>query len=220
MLKKATIIIPALLLTTLTACSWNRYQEVKDTDLIEVSQDATCELRDKLSRIVPQNSLIVVSTLLNVDNLNQTSAFGRIVSDQIASAFHDAGHEIIGMELPIDLFVMKEGGEIALSDETKARLRKQQAAVLVGGVYAPGKKNTYVSLRVVDLFSKRVISTHDFSVPMGPDAKLLLEPRPINGATAASTEQPENTDAATNEQIEPETPAAPPIERKKAEEEF
>ncbi|NOU14725.1 MAG: hypothetical protein HOO92_12315 [Methylococcaceae bacterium] len=218
MLKKATIIIPALMLT-LSGCSWNRYQDVKDTDLIEVSQDATCELREKLARIVPHNSLIVVSTLLNVDNLNQTSAFGRIVSDQIASAFHDAGHEIIGMELPIDLFILKDGGELALSDETKAQLRKHQAAVLVGGVYAPGKKNTYVSLRVVDLFSKRVISTYDFSVPMGPDARLLLEPRPVATKTP-TTEPTETLDEAAKASPDAEAPLATPTERKKPEEEF
>lgn len=193
MLNKSTIIIPALLLATLSGCSWNRYQEVKDTDLIEASHDAADQLGDKLTRIVPPHSLIMVSTLLNVDNLNQTSAFGRIVSDQIASAFHDAGHDIIGMEMPIDLFVMQEGGELALSDYAKAKLRKQKAAVLVGGVYAPGKKHTYVSLRVIDVFSKRVISTYDFSVPMGPDAKLLLEPRPV-ASSAPSTEPVRNKD--------------------------
>jgi hypothetical protein len=212
MIKKTTIIIPALLLATLYGCSWNRYQEVKDTNLIEASLDATDKLRDKLARMVPPHSLIVVSTLLNVDNLNQTSAFGRIVSDQIASAFHDAGHEIIGMEMPIDLFVMQEGGELALSGDTKAKLRKQQAAVLVGGVYAAGKKNTYVSLRVIDVFSKRVISTYDFSVPMGPDAKLLLEPRPV-ASSAPSTEPAgkiedagkENSAAPTNTETTPKT---------------
>lgn len=221
MFKKATIFIPALVLVTLSGCSWNRYQEVKDTDLIEVSQDATCELRDKLARIVPQNSLIVVSTLLNVDNLNQTSAFGRIVSDQIASAFHDAGHQIIGMEMPIDLFVMKDGGEIALTDDTKAKLRKQQAAVLVGGVYAPGKKNTYVSLRVVDIYSKRVISTYDFSVPMGPDAKLLLEPRPVASTAAAVLPAEQTVESTTSENSAvPTAEPAKVAEPRKPEEEF
>lgn len=224
MFKKATVFISALVLVTLTGCSWNRYQEVKDTDLVEASQDATCELREKLARIVPPNSIIIVSTLLNVDNLNQTSAFGRIVSNQIASAFHDAGHEIIGLEMPIDLFVMKDAGELALPDETKALIRKHQAAVLVvGGVYAPGKKNTYVSLRVVDVYTKRVISTYDFSVPMGPDAKLLLEPRPV--ATAATEEPAEKVDdvgsenSATPENTPAEnTPAAETI--RKPDEEF
>lgn len=222
MLKKVTIFLPALLLATLSGCSWNRYQEVTDANLIEKSHEATCELRDKLSRIVPPKSIIIVSTLLNVDNLNQTSAFGRIISEQIGSAFHDAGHEIIGMEMPIDLFVMKDAGELALSDETKALIRKHQAAVLVvGGVYAPGKKNSYVSLRVVDVYTKRIISTYDFSVPMGPDAKLLLEPRPVANKTPAA-EATETPDEASNAEpaVQESTPAPavdPTVEKGKEE---
>jgi len=220
MIKKVTIFLPALLFATLTGCSWNRYQEVRDTNLIAESQKATCELREKLSRIVPPKSIIIVSTLLNVDNLNQTSAFGRIISEQIGSAFHDAGHEIIGMEMPIDLFVMKDAGELALSDETKALIRKHQAAVLVvGGVYAPGKKNSYVSLRVVDVYTKRIISTYDFSVPMGPDAKFLLEPRPVANKTPAAEASETADEAVTAEPaVQESTPAVDPTAEKGKEE--
>lgn len=179
MLKKATIFIPALLAATLGGCGINSQYEIKDANLVEVSYEAVNELKDRLTRTVPKNSLIIVSTLLNVDNLNKTSAFGRIVSDQIASAFHQSGYEIIGMEMPIDLFVMKEDGTLQMSDETKAMLKHYNASVLVGGVYAPGKRNTYVSLRMVNLNTRNVISSTDFSVPMGPDAKLLTLPKDV-----------------------------------------
>lgn len=150
MLKKATIFISALLIASLNGCTSYRYYETKDADLVEVSYDATCVLKDKLTRTLPKNSLVVVSTLLNVDNLNKTSSFGRIISDQIASAFHNSGYQIIGMEMPIDLFVMQEKGALHLSDETKAVLKPYRPAVIVGGVCAPGKKNAYVSFRIVD----------------------------------------------------------------------
>jgi FlgO protein len=176
MFKKATIFIPVLLLATLGlgGCAGSRFFETRDADLIEVSSDVADELREKATRSIPKNSLILVSTLLNVNDLQETSAFGRIISDQIASAFHNSGYRIIGMEMPIDLFVMKEGGVWHLSDEIKALLKPYNAAVIVGGVYAPGKRNTYVSLRIIDLFTKNIISSTDVAVPMGPDARKLL----------------------------------------------
>lgn len=199
MFKKATSFIPALLMTALSGCGYHQY-EVKDADLVEVSYDSVDELQDRLTRVVPKHSLIIVSTLLNVDNLNKTSAFGRIVSDQIASAFHKSGYQIIGMELPIDLFAMKEDGTLQLSDENKAILKRYNAGVLVGGVYAPGKKNTYVSLRMVDLHTRNIISSADYSVPMGPDAKLLTQPKDVGttGKRPAATE--EETATGTEEQ--------------------
>lgn len=221
MLKKATIFISALLITLLNGCSWNRYQEIKDADLVEVSYDATSTLKDKLTTTLPQNSLILVSTLLNVDDLYKTSSFGRIVSDQIASAFHNSGYRIIGMEMPIDLFVMEKGGSLKLSDETKEILRPYHAAVIVGGVYAAGKKNTYVSLRIVDIKTKNVISSTDFSVPMGPDAKKLLESKAVGSAGSRSepdvkTDEPAvKTDEPAVKADEPTVEAVPTEEAEK-----
>ncbi|MDD5578926.1 MAG: FlgO family outer membrane protein [Methylobacter sp.] len=212
MLKKATIFISALLIATLNGCASYRYYEVKDADLVEVSYDATCELKDRLTRTLPKNSLIIVSTLLNVDDLSKTSSFGRIISDQIASAFHNSGYQIIGMEMPIDLFVMKEKGALHLSDEAKAELKPYRPAVIVGGVYAPGKKNTYVSLRIVDLHTKNIISSTDFSVPMGPDAKFLLETKEVGSAGARSEPSLEGPGAtpAVEETVPPVETETPP----------
>jgi hypothetical protein len=180
MLKKATILIPALLIVSLTGCSstfrFFKAQTYLNTDLIEDSYDATNELKDQLCRNIPKGSLIVVSTLLNVKkNPNETSSFGRIISDQIATALQNSGYQIIALDLPIDLFTMEEDGELLLSEEDKALLRRYNAAIMVGGVYAPGKQNTYVTLRAVNRFTKHVIASTDFSVIQGPDVKTLLK---------------------------------------------
>jgi hypothetical protein len=180
MLKRANIIIPALLIITLSGCGstfrFFKSQSYLNTDLIEASHDATDELKDELTQKIPKGSLIVVSTLLNVKKTpNETSSFGRIISDQIATALHNSGYQIIALDMPIDLFMMEEGGELTLSDKDKALLKKYNTAVMVGGVYAPGKQNTYVSLRAVNRFTKHVIASTDFSVVLGPDVKTLLK---------------------------------------------
>lgn len=189
MLKKATILIPALLIATLSGCSSTlRYFETQaylNTDLIEASQDATDELKDELTRKIPKDSLIVVSTLLHVKkNPNETSSFGRIISDQIATALHNSGYQIIALDLPIDLFMMKENGELQLSEEDKALLKQYKAVIMVGGVYAPGKQNAYVSLRAVNRFTKQVIASTDFSVALGPDVKTLLKTKDTGSISA------------------------------------
>jgi hypothetical protein len=223
MLKKSAILIPALLIATLSDCSstfrFFKTQSYLNTDLIEASYDATDELKDELTRKIPKDSLIVVSTLLNVKkNPNETSSFGRIISDQIATALHNSGYQIIAMDLPIDLFMMEEGGELQLSAEDKALLSHYKAAVLVGGVYAPGKQNAYVSLRAVNRFTKHVIASTDFSVALGPDVKTLLKTKdagsisaPIGSAGSLAepiTEDsvPTAKDTATGPAIESETP--------------
>jgi hypothetical protein len=191
MLKKATILIPALLIVTLGGCAstyrFFKAQTYLNTDLIEASHDATDKLKDDLCERIPKGSLIVVSTLLNVKKKpNETSSFGRIISDQIATALHNSGYQIIALDLPIDLFMMEEGGELKLSDEDKALLRRYNAAVMVGGVYAPGKANTYVTLRAVNRFTKHVIASTDFSVALGPDVKNLLKTKDAGSSVIPS----------------------------------
>lgn len=186
MLKKTTALISVLLSSFLSGCGIHHFLDNRDADFVAKSYAATDDLQEKIRYKIPKNSLIVVSTLLNVDNLNQTSSFGRIISDQIASAFSNLGYQVMGMEMPIDLFIMKEGGRFHLSDETKAMLRHYHASTLVGGVYAPGKHTGYVSLRMVDISSKNIIATTDFSVPMGPDAKMMMKPKDLHTALVRS----------------------------------
>jgi len=208
MLKKSTILIPALLIATLGGCSstWRFFkaQTYLNTDLIEASHDATDELKDELCRKIPKGSLIVVSTLLNVKkNPNETSSFGRIISDQIATALQNSGYQIIALDLPIDLFKMEEGGELLLSDEDKALLRRYNATVMVGGVYAPGKQNAYVTLRAVDRFSKHVIASTDFSVVLGPDVKNLLKTKDTGSTSLIPTGSPGDVTGPAPEESAP-----------------
>ena len=182
MLKKTTILILALLIATLSGCAstfrFFRAQTYLNTDLIEASHDATDELKDQLCRKIPKGSLIVVSTLLNVKkNPNETSSFGRLISHQVATSLQNSGYQIIALDLPIDLFMMEDDGELLLSDEQKALLRRYNAAVMVGGIFAPGRQTAYVTLRAVNRFTRHVIAATDFSVALGPDVKNLLRPK-------------------------------------------
>ena len=175
--NKAVFLILVLLSLILSGCSLNRYSTPKDIDLIPVSQEATKNLLTKSKKIPPKNSLIVISSFVNVDKLKETSSFGRIVSSQIASAFFNSGYQIKAMELPTELFVQSNNGFLQLSPEAKSELKRQGASALVVGVFAPASRTAYVTARMIDIDTQKVISSTDFSVPMGVDAKVLLKSR-------------------------------------------
>lgn len=180
MLKKQTIIFLVLAMAALAGCNRAYYStEPDDEDLVEVSYQAVEDLLENLKQPLPKDSLVVINSLVNVDDLSQTFSFGRILSDQISSAFHRSGYRIMGMELPTEIFVKNDSGILHLSDETKEALNNIGASALVVGVFAPGKRNAYISLRVVDIASQNFISTTDLSVPMGPDAKILLKSKKV-----------------------------------------
>lgn len=180
MIKKQTIVLIILALSMLSGCNrLFRPGETKDDDLVEVSYEAVNQLILDLRQPLPKGSLVVINSLVNVDDMGQNLAFGRIVSDQISSAFHRAGYRVMGMELPTELFAKNEAGILQLPEKTKEALNASGAKAVVIGSFAPGRNNVYVSLRVVEVASQNVISSTDYSVPMGPDAKILAtRPQP------------------------------------------
>ncbi len=180
MLKKLMLYLSILMLILSTGC--NRYYSngPEDENLVEVSYSAVDNLLVNLKHPLPEGSLVVINSLVNVDNLSQTFSFGRIISDQISSAFHRADYQVMGMELPTELFVKNDAGILNLSPKAKEALNDVGAKALVIGSFAPGKRNAYISLRIVDIASQNIIATTDFSVPIGPDAKVLLKPKEID----------------------------------------
>ncbi|PKM13321.1 MAG: hypothetical protein CVV13_01855 [Gammaproteobacteria bacterium HGW-Gammaproteobacteria-3] len=183
MLTQRTGIFLVLAMLAIGGCNRAYYpDEPEDEDLVEVSYKAVDDLLLNLKQPLPKGSLVVINSLVNVDDLSQTFSFGRILSDQISSAFHRAGYRIMGMELPTEIFVKNDNGILHLADETKQALHDVGASALVVGVFAPGKRNAYISLRIVDIASRNFIATTDLSVPVGPDVKLLLKPKKVDEA--------------------------------------
>jgi len=174
-MKNHQLFVSALLgLTLLSGCGPRTYYDsVEDEDLVEVSYSAIDQLLLSLKEPLPRGSLVVINSLVNVDDLGQTLPFGRIVSDQLASAMSRAGYRVMGMELPTEIFAKNEAGILELPEATKQALNDVHATAFIYGTYAAGRKSVYVSLLIVDIATQNVISSVDYSTPMGPDAKRL-----------------------------------------------
>ncbi|MGR8929089.1 MAG: FlgO family outer membrane protein [Gammaproteobacteria bacterium] len=169
----ALILISTALLVGCTPSYFYYNETVKDDNLVDVSYEAVNHLLLNLKTPLPKGSLIVINSLVNVDDMGQTLPFGRIVSDQLSSALHQSGYRVMGMELPTEIFAKNEAGILEIPEKTKTALNEVQASAVVVGTYAAGRKNVYVSLRIVELSTENVISSTDYSIPMGPDAKRL-----------------------------------------------
>lgn len=180
-MSKKQWLVPALLSASLlSGCGvYNQYHYVYDDDLIEVSYEAVDDLLLNLKQPLPKGSLVVINSMVNVDDLGQTLPFGRIVSDQISSALNQAGYRVVGMELPTEIFSKNDAGILQLPEKTKEALNAAHANAVVYGTYAAGRKNVYVSLRVVEMPYQNIIASTDYSVAMGPDARAMtLPPKP------------------------------------------
>ena len=147
-----------------------------DANIIASShQAAEALIQESLENLSPSKPLLAAS-FANIDNLNQTSSFGRIISQQFATAFSNRDFQLVEMLLRKDVYIKQQGGEFLLSREVKALGEVHDAQAVIVGTYAVGKNSVFITAKVIDVQRSTVIAAHDYQLPLGPDTKYLLKP--------------------------------------------
>ena len=175
----------ALLVAALGACS-NLYAgsspasrgdvQIRDVDIVQASYQATERLVGSARQVLDKDKPILVASLVNTANLQQSSDLGRIVSEQVSSRLTQLGYDTREMRLR-GAFLIREGtGELVLSRTVKDISQKQNAQAVIAGVYAVAKTNVYLTLRLVRADDGMILAAYDYTLPLGPDASALLGP--------------------------------------------
>jgi len=147
-----------------------------DPGIIRYNYAAVACLLKKLRVKLPKDNPILVASFVNLDNLNESSTFGRAVSEQIASALEQKGYSTIEMKLRTSVFIKKGSGEFLLSREISEISVKHRAQAVVVGTYAIARDRVYLTARVVDVSNSRILSSADYEVPMTRNVfKMLLK---------------------------------------------
>jgi TolB-like protein len=117
---------------------------------------------------------LLTGTFVNINSLEDSSALGRIVADQISSRFAQQGFTMVELRLRRNVFIKTNAGEFMLSREVRNLSRLHNAAAVIAGTYAVGRNNVYVSARLIRAADNLIIASYDYALPLGPDTKALL----------------------------------------------
>lgn len=122
---------------------------------------------------------VLVTTLVNVDDLEQSSSFGRIVAEQAASRLVQLGYVVPEIRLRSRFAIRESTGELGLSRDLRQIkpdiTGRTTANAVVTGTYAVGGQQIYVNLRMIDLTTNAVISAVDYVTPRDKDTIDLLD---------------------------------------------
>lgn len=175
-IKKRSEIEIAQLEVTLSAAENNVQLSDKDADIMKANYAAVDSLLTKLSVELPKDSPILVASFVNLDDLNESSTFGRVLSEQVASRFKQKGYTTIEMKLRTTVFIKEGSGEFLLSRELSKISTKHHAQAVVVGSYAAARDRVYLTVRVVNVTDSRILSSHDYEISMSRDVfKMLLK---------------------------------------------
>jgi TolB-like protein len=130
---------------------------------------------EEFARSIGPSDPLIVASFVNVNNLEESSGFGRIIAEQITSRFVQRGHKVIELKLRQNSLFVREGqGEFLLSRDIQALSKTYNAAAVVVGTYAEGGDRLYVSARIVRPTDNIIISAYDTGIPMDPMAMGIM----------------------------------------------
>ena len=151
-----------------------------DGKLVESSHQVVDRLVDTSQQVLASDKAIIVASLVNVNDLQESSALGRIVAEQVRSRLTQLGYTTQELRYRGSVLVRAGNGELVLSRDVKNISNAQQAQAVVAGVYAVAESSVYVTLRIVRAADGIVISSADYALQKGEDVTTLLEAGPVS----------------------------------------
>lgn len=115
--------------------------------------------------MIDKTQPVLVASLVSIQSLNQTSALGLMMSEQVSGRSVQLGYRVHEIKLRNAISLKDQAGEFALSRELSALRGAHDAQAVVSGTYAVGESMVHVNLKLTDLTSARVLSSVDFVVP-------------------------------------------------------
>ena len=183
MRRTALALLLAVGATALTGCAGYYYGEnygptlgsMVRGSLVQASHGAADRLLQDVA--LDPRQPVLVGTLVNVDRLDESSRFGRIVSEQIAGRMTQRGMRVVELKLRDSVAMRSELGELLLSRELREVSQAHHAQAVLVGTYAVSARQVYVSLKLVLPEGNAVVAAHDYAVPLDDDVRSLLAAR-------------------------------------------
>jgi TolB-like protein len=132
-------------------------------------------------------SPVLVASLANVDQLDKSSIFGKISSDEIGSRLSQRGFLVVEARMR-DVFVVKPGGEFMLSNEIRKIAEQQKAYSVLVGTYADLGSQALVSLKLIRISDSAVLAASDYVVPMSAADHSALLPSSVLSSEDSSAQ--------------------------------
>ncbi|HQR04012.1 MAG: hypothetical protein JSR19_09700 [Proteobacteria bacterium] len=162
----------------LAACAGPSYQGAQNSEFTSANYAAVDKLVSATAVPIDKNTPLLVATVVNIDSLNKSSRFGRLISEQIASRLTQQGFNVVEMKLRSDIYIKEGTGELLLSRDVRDLSKNYNAQVVVVGNYAVASGYVYLTLKAVTVVDNRVIAAVNYLLPLSENNQALLaQPR-------------------------------------------
>lgn len=122
----------------------------------------------------PAGTRLILTNMVDLDNLENTSRFGRTLSEALATQLFRHGFAVEEVRKGDALLIREPDGELVLSRDISRLARKQSAHAVVAGTYSLTPATVIVNVRMLDSASPAVLSVAGIEVQRSPAINHLL----------------------------------------------
>ena len=128
--------------------------------------------------IPKKRHLILPASFVDNKNLEKPSAMGRLVAQQMASHFTEAGYSVVEIKLRRNVLLTRgdDEGQFLLSRELKKVAASQNATTVLVGSYITTRSHMYVNSQLVLLNGGIILASQNFRIPLTYETRDLLIP--------------------------------------------
>ncbi len=113
---------------------------------------------------IDPNKNILATSIVDVSDIESSSALGRLISEQISGRIAQQGYTVSEPKLRSDLSVNTQG-EMMLSRSLADLRARYDAQAVITGTYAVGAEYIHINLKLIALDNGQILSSMDYILP-------------------------------------------------------
>lgn len=165
----------------LPACSNTKpeptWEQAAANPLIPANYKAADALLAQVAPVLNASQPLIIATVVNIDNLDQSSTLGRLTSEHVSARFTKAGYRMIELKYRNSVYVKRSQGELMLTREIKDLAQSHDAQAVIVGTYGQSDEYVFVNLKVIQPATNVVLAAQDYVLPLDSLTKAMLKSR-------------------------------------------
>jgi hypothetical protein len=159
-------------------CAWprsgGRTVNIVAPDFFGIGEELAVQLTAGLRQPLGNNGRLIMSTMVDIDDLYRTTRFGRTLTEAMATRLFRHGFGVIEVRRASELLIKSQGGELILSRDAKLLAGTHNAVALVAGTYALTPDTVIVNVRFIDAGGQDVLSVAGIEIERSRAINALL----------------------------------------------
>jgi TolB-like protein len=131
--------------------------------------DSALELMGGIREFDPTEKTVAVAAFVDLDKVEETSAFGRYVAERMGQELHKLGFKTLELRQRKDIEIIHDKGEFILSRRSSELLRKSRVEAVAVGTYAIVDDEVVVNTRLIGVDTARVMSVSQIVASVSGD---------------------------------------------------